>query len=577
MNIFELYLNKIKSLLVDLNNKKELLIPESFNGINAEIPPSKFDCDISTNVAMVLSKLNNTSSIDLAEKLSSELKDIDKNIESISVAKPGFINIKLKSLFWSNFIKEIVENSETFGINEKEKKFNYLIEFVSANPTGPLHVGHCRGAILGDVISNILKFNKHKVTKEYYVNDHGSQIINFTKSVYFRIREIKFNEPFPNDNPDLYPGDYLIDFAKNIVSSNSDINFDNYESISEKLTLLSTQQALQLIKKNLNSLWIKHDNFVSEKSIVLNDEVGQVIKLLEQNKFVYKGKINAPEGEDNKNWVEREQLLFKSTDFGDDKDRALQKSDGSWTYFASDVAYHKNKIDRKFDYLINILGADHTGYIKRISSSVEALSGKKNKLICKTSQLVKLIKDNKPFKMSKRKGDYITVDDLIKEVGKDATRFIMLNRSSDVELEFDFDVVKEKSKDNPLYYVQYCYARIASVFRHLELELNSKVSIKDYSFKYSKDEIKILKKISEWPKCIEITSIKLEPHRIPVYLYELASQFHSYWNLGRANPDKRFINDQKEITDDKLIFLKVISATIKSGMNILGVDTPEKM
>ena len=577
MNIFELYLNKIKSLLVDLNNKKELLIPESFNGINAEIPPSKFDCDISTNVAMVLSKLNNTSSIDLAEKLSSELKDIDKNIESISVAKPGFINIKLKSLFWSNFIKEIVENSETFGINEKEKKFNYLIEFVSANPTGPLHVGHCRGAILGDVISNILKFNKHKVTKEYYVNDHGSQIINFTKSVYFRIREIKFNEPFPNDNPDLYPGDYLIDFAKNIVSSNSDINFDNYESISEKLTLLSTQQALQLIKKNLNSLGIKHDNFVSEKSIVLNDEVGQVIKLLEQNKFVYKGKINAPEGEDNKNWVEREQLLFKSTDFGDDKDRALQKSDGSWTYFASDVAYHKNKIDRKFDYLINILGADHTGYIKRISSSVEAISGKKNKLICKTSQLVKLIKDNKPFKMSKRKGDYITVDDLIKEVGKDATRFIMLNRSSDVELDFDFDVVKEKSKDNPLYYVQYCYARIASVFRHLELELNSKVSIKDYSFKYSKDEIKILKKISEWPKCIEITSIKLEPHRIPVYLYELASQFHSYWNLGRANPDKRFINDQKEITDDKLIFLKVISTTIKSGMNILGVDTPEKM
>ncbi len=577
MNIFELYLNKIKSLLVDLNNKKELLIPESFNGINAEIPPSKFDCDISTNVAMVLSKLNNTSSIDLAEKLSSELKDIDKNIESISVAKPGFINIKLKSLFWSNFIKEIVENSETFGINEKEKKFNYLIEFVSANPTGPLHVGHCRGAILGDVISNILKFNKHKVTKEYYVNDHGSQIINFTKSVYFRIREIKFNEPFPNDNPDLYPGDYLIDFAKNIVSSNSDINFDNYESISEKLTLLSTQQALQLIKKNLNSLGIKHDNFVSEKSIVLNDEVGQVIKLLEQNKFVYKGKINAPEGEDNKNWVEREQLLFKSTDFGDDKDRALQKSDGSWTYFASDVAYHKNKIDRKFDYLINILGADHTGYIKRISSSVEALSGKKNKLICKTSQLVKLIKDNKPFKMSKRKGDYITVDDLIKEVGKDATRFIMLNRSSDVELEFDFDVVKEKSKDNPLYYVQYCYARIASVFRHLELDLNSKVNIKDYSFKYSKDEIKILKTISEWPKCIEIASIKLEPHRIPVYLYELASQFHSYWNLGRANPDKRFINDQKEITDDKLIFLKVISTTIKSGMNILGVDTPEKM
>ena len=577
MNIFELYLDKIKSIIVDLNKKNELLIPESFNGINAEIPPPKFDCDISTNVAMVLSKLNKTPSIELAEKLALAIKNNDKHIESISVAKPGFINIKLKPFFWSNFIRKIIENAETFGINEKEKKHNYLIEFVSANPTGPLHVGHCRGAILGDVISNVLIFNRHKVTKEYYVNDYGGQIINFTKSVYFRIREVKFNEPFPDDNPDLYPGDYLIDFAKNIISSNSNLNFDNYEALSEKLTLLSTEQALHLIKKNLKSLAIKHDNFVSEKSIVLNNEVESVIKFLEKNKFVYKGKIKAPAGEDNKDWVEREQLLFKSTDFGDDKDRALQKSDGSWTYFASDVAYHKNKVDRKFDYLINILGADHAGYIKRISSSVEALSGMKNKLICKISQLVKLIKDKKPFKMSKRKGDYITVDDLIKEVGKDATRFIMLNRSSDVELDFDFDAVKEKSKDNPLYYVQYCYARIASVYRHLGLDLNSKVNIKDYSFEYSDDEINILKKISEWPKCIDTATIKLEPHRIPVYLYELASQFHSYWNLGKDNPEKRFINDQKNISDDKLVFLKVISNTIKSGMNIVGVDTPEKM
>ena len=577
MNIFELYLDKIKSIIVDLNKKNELLIPESFNGINAEIPPPKFDCDISTNVAMVLSKLNKTPSIELAEKLALAIKNNDKHIESISVAKPGFINIKLKPFFWSNFIRKIIENAETFGINEKEKKHNYLIEFVSANPTGPLHVGHCRGAILGDVISNVLIFNRHKVTKEYYVNDYGGQIINFTKSVYFRIREVKFNEPFPDDNPDLYPGDYLIDFAKNIISSNSNLNFDNYEALSEKLTLLSTEQALHLIKKNLKSLAIKHDNFVSEKSIVLNNEVESVIKFLEKNKFVYKGKIKAPAGEDNKDWVEREQLLFKSTDFGDDKDRALQKSYGSWTYFASDVAYHKNKVDRKFDYLINILGADHAGYIKRISSSVEALSGMKNKLICKISQLVKLIKDKKPFKMSKRKGDYITVDDLIKEVGKDATRFIMLNRSSDVELDFDFDAVKEKSKDNPLYYVQYCYARIASVYRHLGLDLNSKVNIKDYSFEYSDDEINILKKISEWPKCIDTATIKLEPHRIPVYLYELASQFHSYWNLGKDNPEKRFINDQKNISDDKLVFLKVISNTIKSGMNIVGVDTPEKM
>ena len=577
MNIFELYLDKIKSIIVDLNKNNQLEIPESFNGINAEIPPPKFDCDISTNVAMVLSKINKTSPLELAEKLAPEIKNQDSEIETISVAKPGFINIKFKPSYWSNFIKNITDNVDSFGINEKEKKNNYLVEFVSANPTGPLHVGHCRGAILGDVISNVLIFNKHQVTKEYYVNDYGNQIINFTKSVYFRIREVHFNETFPKDNPDLYPGDYLIDFAKNIISNNSGLNFNNFDEINDKLTTLSIEQALLLIKKNLNSLGINHDNFVSEKSIVLNNEVESVIDFLEKNNFIYKGKIKAPAGEDNKDWVEREQLLFKSTDFGDDKDRALQKSDGTWTYFASDVAYHKNKVDRNFDYLINILGADHAGYIKRITSSVEALSGKKGKLICKISQLVKLIKNKKPFKMSKRKGDYITVDDLIEEVGKDATRFIMLNRSSDVELDFDFDAVKEKSKDNPLYYVQYCYARISSVFRHINKDLNSKIELNDFNFEYSNDEIKILKKLSEWPKCIDSASTKLEPHRIPVYLYDLASEFHSYWNLGKQFPEKRFINDQKTVSPDKLIFLKAISNVIKTGMDIVGVDTPNQM
>ena len=577
MNIFELYLDKIKSIIVNLSKEGKIIIPETFNGINSEIPPTKFDCDISTNVAMVLSKLNKKSPMDLAEIISPVIKENDSLIQTITIVKPGFINIKFKPIFWSNFIKEIILNAKSFGINEKEKKLNYLVEFVSANPTGPLHVGHCRGAILGDVISNVLLFNNHKVTKEYYVNDYGNQIINFTKSVYFRIREVKFGEIFPNDNPDLYPGDYLIDFANNIITSNTDLNYDTYEGISEKLTALSIEQALLLIKRNLKSLGINHDSFVSEKKIVLNKEVESVVSFLETNNFVYKGKIKAPAGEDNKNWVEREQLLFKSTDFGDDKDRALQKSDGSWTYFASDVAYHKNKVDRKFDYLINILGADHAGYIKRISSSVDALSGIKNRLICKISQLVKLIKDNKPFKMSKRKGDYITVDDLIEEVGKDATRFIMLNRSSDVELDFDFDAVKDKSKENPLYYVQYCYARISSVFRHLDKDLNSDVKIDNYNFEYTEDEIKILKKIPEWPKCIDASSTKLEPHRIPIYLYELASEFHSYWNLGKQNPEKRFINDQKNISDSKLVFLKSISNVIKSGMNIVGVDTPEKM
>ena len=576
MNIFEQYLDKIKEILSRLSSNGDLILPDSLNGITAEIPPSKFDSDISTNVAMVLSKINNKSPSDLASILAEKIKKEDKFIEEISVVKPGFINIKFKPIFWTNFIKEVIKNSKSFGTNKNIKR-NYLIEFVSANPTGPLHVGHCRGAILGDVMANLLLFNNNKVTKEYYINDYGNQIINFTKSVYYRIREISFNEPFPIDNEDLYPGDYLIDFAQNILNSNKNIDFNNFDKISQELTSLAINEALKLIKSNLKSLGINHDNFVSEKKLVENQEVEKVVEFLHKNKFVYKGKIKAPAGEDDSNWVEREQLLFRSTDFGDDKDRALQKSDGAWTYFASDVAYHKNKLDRKFDRLINILGADHAGYIKRISSSVEALSNSKDRLICKVSQLVKLIKDKKPFKMSKRKGDYITIDDLINEVGKDATRFIMLNRSSDVELDFDFDNVIEKSKDNPLYYVQYCYARICSVYRHLDKDLNSDLDITKYDFEYSKDEIKILKKLSEWPKCIDVSCNKLEPHRIPTYLYELASLFHSYWNLGKENPDKRFINDQKKITDDKLIFLKAISNVVKSGMNIVGVSTPDKM
>ena len=576
MNIFEQYLDKIKEILSTLSSNGDLILPDSLNGITAEIPPSKFDSDISTNVAMVLSKINNKSPSDLASILAEKIKKEDKFIEEISVVKPGFINIKFKPIFWTNFIKEVIKNSKSFGTNKNIKR-NYLIEFVSANPTGPLHVGHCRGAILGDVMANLLLFNNNKVTKEYYINDYGNQIINFTKSVYYRIREISFNEPFPVDNENLYPGDYLISFAQNILNSNKNIDFKNFDKISQELTSLAINEALKLIKSNLKSLGINHDNFVSEKKLVENQEVEKVVEFLQKNKFVYKGKIKAPAGEEDSNWVEREQLLFRSTDFGDDKDRALQKSDGAWTYFASDVAYHKNKLDRKFDRLINILGADHAGYIKRISSSVEALSNSKDRLICKVSQLVKLIKDKKPFKMSKRKGDYITIEDLINEVGKDATRFIMLNRSSDVELDFDFDNVIEKSKDNPLYYVQYCYARICSVYRHLDKDLNSDLDITKYDFEYSKDEIKILKKLSEWPKCIDISCNKLEPHRIPTYLYELASLFHSYWNLGKENPDKRFINDQKKITDDKLIFLKAISNVVKSGMNIVGVSTPDKM
>jgi len=574
MNIFQDYLIKIKKIIQIASDEKKLLLPDKLSSINVDTPPSNFDGDISTNVAMVLSKPNKLPPLKIADVIINLLKENDQNIEKIEAVKPGFINIKFNNFFWESFLKQTV-NLKNYGSSNSNSK-KYLVEFVSANPTGPLHVGHCRGAILGDVISNLLKFNNNEVTKEYYVNDHGNQIIHFTKSVYLRIREILFNEKFPTDNTDLYPGDYLIDIAKNIISKNNNIEFTNFESISKQLTILSVEESLLLIKENLNNLGINHDNFSSERSLVENNEVEKVIDKLKSKNFVYTGKIKAPEGEDNKNWVERDQLLFKSTEFGDDKDRALQKSDNTWTYFAGDVAYHNNKLNRNYDILINILGADHAGYIKRITSVVEALSGEKEKLLCKVSQLVKLIKDGKPFKMSKRKGDYITVEDLINEVGKDATRFIMLNRSSDAELDFDFTKVKEKSKDNPLYYVQYCYARISSVFRNINLNINDEIKINE-KLNYSNDEIKIFRKISEWPNCINISHNKLEPHRLPVYLYELSSEFHSYWNMGKENEEKRFIEKDGSIKIEKIVFLKSISNVIKIGMDILGVDTPEKM
>ena len=574
MNIFEKYLEIIYKLIKDESNKSKIILPTNLSSITVEIPPKKFDCDLSTNVAMVLSKINNKPPLVLAEQIKERLSEIS-DINEIKIANPGFINIKLKNNYWGLFAKNILSNKKDYGANLKEKKISYLIEFVSANPTGPLHVGHCRGAILGDVLSNLLIFNKHNVTKEYYVNDYGNQILFFTKSVFLRIREILFKEPFPFKNPDLYPGDYVIEISNNIINNNADLKFDNFEIISEKLTEISVNESLKIIKKNLNKLGIKHDNFVSEKSIVNNREVDKVVKKLKEKNLLYKGIISAPERKQSSDYKIREQTLFKSTKFGDDKDRALQKSDNTWTYFASDAAYHNNKVERDFDQLINILGSDHTGYVKRITSLVEALSNNKDKLVCKVSQLVKLIKEGKPFKMSKRKGDYITVEDLISEVGKDATRFIMLNRSSDNEIDFDFEKIKEKTKDNPIYYVQYCYARISSVYRKLNKKIDETVNVNS-NLNFGVEEVKVLRKISEWPKCIEISCNKLEPHRITTYLYELASEFHFYWNLGKNDESKRFIVNNS-IALEKLVFLNIVSIVIKSGMNILGVDTPEEM
>ena len=334
---------------------------------------------------------------------------------------------------------------------------------------------------------------------------------------------------------------------------------------------------MELISNNLSLLGIKHNNFVYESKLIKSNAVLKTINKLQKKHYIYKGKLEAPKGEQSDNWSQREQLLFKSTMFDDDIDRPLQKADGSWTYFAGDMAYHAHKISRKFDILINILGADHSGYIKRIVSATKAISNNKVNLICKVSQLVKLFKNGEPFKMSKRKGDYITVKDLVEEVGKDSTRFMMLNRSNDVELDFDFKKVTERSKDNPVFYVQYAYARINSIFRILKLNLNNQIKLKDGDFNLNRYEIEILRKISEWPKCVKVSSNKFEPHRIPYYLYDLVTLFHSYWNLGKDNKEFRFVLENKKSNNSRLLLLQALSIVIKNGMSILGVSTPKSM
>ena len=575
MNLFLNYQKSFLDYLKSLKKKKVIDLPDNLKGLTVELPPKGYKGDISCNAAMILAKFNKKTPLDLANILKKNFLENFKEFEKIDVAKPGFLNINFKIDFWRKHLLKIIKYNSNYG-SSKNLQLKYNVEFVSANPTGPLHVGHCRGAILGDVLANLLKFNGHLVTKEYYVNDYGNQIKIFVISVYHRILEITEKNIFPHDK-DLYPGNYIIDIAKKIVKEKNIKDFKNFDKVYKKLVKESLKFSIKLIKDNLVNLGVKHDNFVYESELIKNELVSKTIKKLQKDKYVYKGKLKPPKGELAKGWKERNQLLFKSTKFGDDIDRALKKSDDTWTYFASDIAYHAHKIDRNFDVLINILGADHAGYIKRIIAAVRAISRDKINLICKVSQLVKLFKEGKPYKMSKRKGDYITVEDLINEVGRDSVRFMMLNRSNDVELDFDFEKVTEKSKDNPVFYVQYAYARINSIFRVLKLNIEDDIKFINEDFTLNHYEIEILKKISEWPRCVEISSLKFEPHRIPFYLYDLVTLFHSYWNLGKENKEFRFVLQNNSLNYSRLLLLQALFIVIRNGMSILGVSTPKSM
>ncbi len=575
MNLFLNYQKRFMDYLKSLEKKKIIDLPDNLKGLIVELPPKEHKGDMSCNVAMILAKFNKKTPLDLANILKKNFLENFKEFEKIDVAKPGFLNINFKIDFWKNHLFKIIQSDANYGSNRNlQQKYN--IEFVSANPTGPLHVGHCRGAIIGDALSNLLKFNGHLVTKEYYVNDYGNQIKIFVLSVYHRILEITEEKIFPFDK-DLYPGDYIIDIAKKIVEEKNIKDFKNFNKVYEKLAKESLKFSIELIKNNLDNLGVKHDIFVYESELIKNEFVSKTIKKLQKDNYVYKGKLEPPKGELSKDWKTRDQLLFNSTKFGDDTDRALQKEDKTWTYFASDIAYHAHKINRNFDILVNILGSDHAGYIKRITSAVRAISKNKINLVCKVSQLVKLFKKGEPFKMSKRKGDYITVEDLINEVGRDSVRFMMLNRSNDVELNFDFEKVTEKSRDNPVFYVQYAYARINSIFRALKLDIENDIKLVNEDFTLNQYEIEILKKISEWPRCVEISSFKFEPHRIPFYLYDLVTLFHSYWNLGTEKKEFRFVLKNNSLNNSRLLLLQALFIVIRNGMSILGVSTPKSM
>tara|TARA_Y100000590_G_scaffold47248_1_gene50073 strand:+ start:7880 stop:9604 length:1725 start_codon:yes stop_codon:yes gene_type:complete len=574
MNLFTKYLTEIKKIALKNKELNTFVSEKSLVNVIVEKPPEIFDFDFSSNIALVLGKANKTNPLEIAKKIKNILPSEIDDFSSIEIAGPGFLNIKLSKKAWVKNINDIFKNKKKFGSNKKRKKYN--IEFVSANPTGPLHVGHCRGAVFGDVISNLLIFNGNKVVKEFYVNDYGNQINIFSESVFYRLREIQFKEIFPS-NKNLYPGSYIIDIAKKILKNNPKITLDNFEKINKKLSKDSIVHSMNLIKSDLKRLGIKHDKFFYESQIVKKNLIKKSLEKLKKDKLVIEGFLQPPKGEDNLNWKKTKKLIFKSTLFGDDSDRSLQKEDGSWTYFANDLAYHSNKISRDYDYLINILGADHTGYIKRITAAVKAVSKNKTKLLCKVCQLVKLFKNGQPFKMSKRLGDFISVDDLLNEVDRDSIRFMMLNRGNDVEVDFDFDKVLEKNKDNPVFYVQYCYARINSLFRSLKMNLNKEIKLDLNKFEPNNFEYKLLRKIIEWPKVIDISSAKLEPHRVTFYLYDLATIFHSYWSEGNKKDEFKFIVNGKinKITSFKIF--QLISIILENGMTILGVSLPKKM
>jgi|TARA_B110000208_G_scaffold31457_1_gene41357 arginyl-tRNA synthetase len=578
MNIYKDYLNFLKDtvLLLKKKHKYEFDINDIFSKITLEPPKNLSHGDMSTNVAMLLAPKFKKKPYEIAEIFKEEINTFP-GIKSVSIAGPGFLNIILDHLTWSNCLYKILINPDDWDQVNIGKGSNVNLEYISANPTGPLHAGHARGAVFGDALASLLSKVGFNVTKEYYINDAGSQIEKLVQSSILRYNEC-LGDKITVIPKGLYPGDYLKEVGKALfIKYNNKLKTYDNEEIFKIVSELSLKIMLDNIKNDLFKLGIEMDIYTSEQKIVSSDLLSNVINILERKKLLYKGILAPPKGMKTDDWETREQLLFKSSNYGDDTDRALQKSDGSWTYFATDMAYHLDKINRTNGDLINVLGADHTGYISRINAAVNALSDNKVSIDTKVCSLVNLLEDGKPLKMSKRAGTFVTLSDIIDAVGKDVLRFIMLTRRNDQSLDFDFKKVKEKSKDNPVFYVQYAYARCHSIFKAAET-VKENLYPNNLNLLKAEEELNLIKFISLWPRILELAAKHHEPHRICFYLIELASNFHSLWNKGSDKPELKFIvDDNIDLTNARLCLVKAVALTISKGLNILKIEPINEM
>ncbi|MEE4188631.1 MAG: arginine--tRNA ligase [Roseobacter sp.] len=547
--------------------------------VTVEPPRDAAHGDMATNAAMVLAKPAGLKPRDIAEALAEKLS-ADPRVAECAVAGPGFLNLRLTAAAWHDVLAAILATGNEYGRVDLGEGKRVNVEYVSANPTGPLHVGHTRGAVFGDALASLLAFAGFDVTREYYINDGGAQVDVLARSVYLRYLEAHGQAvAFPDGT---YPGDYLIPVGNRLKELKGDAYIDQPEEVwLEEIRDFATEAMMDLIRTDLKALGVEMDVFYSEKSLYGTGRIEAAIKDLQDKGLIYEGVLEPPKGKKPEDWEPREQTLFKSTAHGDDVDRPVKKSDGSWTYFAPDIAYHYDKVSRGFDALIDVFGADHGGYVKRMKAAVSALSDGKTPLDIKLTQLVKLFKNGEPFKMSKRAGTFVTLRDVVDQVGPDVTRFVMLTRKNDAMLDFDFDKVLEQSRENPVFYVQYAHARVASVMRKAtDTGINvDKAALQgsDLTLLDHPSELGLIAKLAEWPRLVETAARSNEPHRVAFYLYELAGVFHALWNKGNDVPKLRFVQDDPKVTQAKIALARSTSVVIASGLGILGVTPAQEM